>query len=326
MILADKIITLRKKCGWSQEELAEKLDVSRQSVSKWEGAQSIPDIDKIIMMSQIFGVSTDYLLKDEIDAEEKVNASEPTARKKVTLEEANEYLRVKRKTLPYMVIATFLCIISPICLIIMGAAAGIPNSGINEVLAVILGLSVIFVFVAVAVAMFIMCGMRLKPFEYLEKEIFETEYGVSGMVKEKRKEFSTHYTVGNIIGVSLCIISPLPLIIIALVTENALTVSIAVGILLLLVGIGVGFLLSAGIPQGGYDILLKEGEYSDTAKNKKRKSEVISSVYWPVVLALYLGYSFITGDWGRSWIVWPVAAIVFGAIEAALGSRDKDEE
>ena len=61
MILADKIILLRKRKGWSQEELAEQLSVTRQSVSKWEGAQSVPDIQKIIQMSEIFGVTTDYL-------------------------------------------------------------------------------------------------------------------------------------------------------------------------------------------------------------------------------------------------------------------------
>ena len=66
MILADKIIQLRKKNGWSQEELAEKLNVTRQSVSKWESAQSIPDLQKILQLSQIFEVSTDYLLKDEL--------------------------------------------------------------------------------------------------------------------------------------------------------------------------------------------------------------------------------------------------------------------
>ena len=65
MIFADKLITLRKKAGWSQEELAEKLNVTRQSVSKWEGAQSVPDIDKILQLSCLFGVTTDYLLKDD---------------------------------------------------------------------------------------------------------------------------------------------------------------------------------------------------------------------------------------------------------------------
>ncbi|MCR5640504.1 MAG: helix-turn-helix domain-containing protein, partial [Lachnospiraceae bacterium] len=70
MILADKIIELRKKNGWSQEDLAEQLHVSRQSVSKWEGAQSIPDMNKIIAMSNLFGVSTDVLLKDELSLED----------------------------------------------------------------------------------------------------------------------------------------------------------------------------------------------------------------------------------------------------------------
>ena len=70
MILADKIMTLRKKAGWSQEELAEKLGVTRQSISKYEGAQSIPDLDKILKLSEIFGVTTDYLIKDELEEEE----------------------------------------------------------------------------------------------------------------------------------------------------------------------------------------------------------------------------------------------------------------
>ena len=67
MILADKIIELRKKNGWSQEELAEMLGVSRQSISKWESAQSVPDMNRILKLSDIFGVTTDYLLKDEME-------------------------------------------------------------------------------------------------------------------------------------------------------------------------------------------------------------------------------------------------------------------
>ena len=70
MILADKLTALRKKAGWSQEELAEQLGVTRQSVSKWEGAQSVPDMDKVVQMSRLFGVTTDFLLKDELSEEE----------------------------------------------------------------------------------------------------------------------------------------------------------------------------------------------------------------------------------------------------------------
>lgn len=71
MIFADKLISLRKKAGWSQEELAEQMNVTRQSVSKWEGEQSVPELEKIIHLSELFGVSTDYLLKDKIEDYEK---------------------------------------------------------------------------------------------------------------------------------------------------------------------------------------------------------------------------------------------------------------
>ena len=62
MLLSEKILMLRKKQGWSQEELAEKLGVSRQSVSKWESTGSVPDLQKVIQLAELFGVSTDYLL------------------------------------------------------------------------------------------------------------------------------------------------------------------------------------------------------------------------------------------------------------------------
>ena len=63
MKLAERIQYLRKMKGISQEELAEKAGVSRQAVSKWESDQSTPDVEKIIIMSDYFGVTTDYILK-----------------------------------------------------------------------------------------------------------------------------------------------------------------------------------------------------------------------------------------------------------------------
>jgi transcriptional regulator with XRE-family HTH domain len=85
MILADKIIFLRKQNNWSQEQLAEHLGVSRQSVSKWESAMSMPDLDKIMKMSSLFGVSTDYLLKDEIETLQKEEVCENDGEKVNTL-------------------------------------------------------------------------------------------------------------------------------------------------------------------------------------------------------------------------------------------------
>ena len=98
MILADKIIRLRKKNGWSQEDLADKMSVSRQAVSKWEGAQTIPDLEKILQLSVLFGVTTDYLLKDEIEDEELTNdTSSDTTVKRISIEEANAYIEQRKK-------------------------------------------------------------------------------------------------------------------------------------------------------------------------------------------------------------------------------------
>ena len=63
MNIADRIQYLRKQKGLSQEELADKIGVSRQAVSKWESKQSTPDLDKIIVMSDLFEVTTEYILK-----------------------------------------------------------------------------------------------------------------------------------------------------------------------------------------------------------------------------------------------------------------------
>ena len=69
MRLSDKIIQLRKSNGWSQEDLAEKLNVSRQAISRWEGAAAQPDAANILQLSRLFGVTTDYLLNDEYESD-----------------------------------------------------------------------------------------------------------------------------------------------------------------------------------------------------------------------------------------------------------------
>lgn len=67
-MLSEKLLTLRKANNMTQEQLAEKLDVSRQSISKWEGGQATPELEKIVAISVVFNVTTDYLLKSsEID-------------------------------------------------------------------------------------------------------------------------------------------------------------------------------------------------------------------------------------------------------------------
>ena len=318
MILADKIIQLRKKAGWSQEELAEQLGVTRQSVSKWEGAQSVPDLNKILAMSQLFGVSVDYLVKDEMEESPALPATDTPSIpiRRVTMAEANEYLALRRNAAKKIALGVTLCILSPVLLILLGALSA--YGPISENLAAGMGLGILLVMVAAAVAIFITTGMKSGPYEFLEKEPIETEYGVDGMVKELKKQYADTYTRKNVIGVVLCILSVVPLLSIAIATQNEFHAILGVCFLLILASVGVYQFISGGVIWESYNKLLQEGDYTPDAK---RVNKNIGSVYWPVVVAVYLGYSFITNDWARSWIIWPVTGILWAAISAAASRK-----
>ena len=327
MILADKIITLRKKAGWSQEELASQLGVTRQSVSKWEGAQSVPDLDKVVQMSRLFGVSTDYLLKDELEEEEFVESeADETPLRRVTMEQAAQYLALRRACAPKIALAVFLCIVSPIVLIFLSAMADAGWGGISDDMATGIGVSVILAL----------------EFEFLEKEPFETEYGVSGMVRERRKAYEPTASRCTILGVVLCILAVVPLMlgvglvssdVAALLTRVApadVYAAAAVDALLLLVACGVGVLVWSGTCTGAMDQLLEEGDYT---RRKKARSGVMSTVtliYWLSVTAIFLFYTFGPNGNGQmqySWFIWAVGGVLYAAAMGivSLVLRHKDE-
>ena len=133
MILADKIIRLRKKNGWSQEELAVKMDVSSQAVAKWEGAQSVPNLEKLIQLSELFQVTTDYLLKDEMENEEFIDNDTNTSGRRITLEEANAFLAWRASASIRIAVSTFICILSVMPLLILGAMSEETEYGISEI-------------------------------------------------------------------------------------------------------------------------------------------------------------------------------------------------
>ncbi len=316
MKFADKLIQLRKKAGWSQEELAEQMDVTRQSISKWEGAQSIPDIEKIIRLSMLFGVSTDYLLKDEMeDPDCSVISGNLPALRHVTMEEARAFLLIKSKTSKLIALATFLCILSPICLLILGAISESLEYNLKENVAGGIGMIVLLILVAIAVALFIFSGRRTAVFNFLRKEIFETEKDVFDMVSKQKANYNKTYTRNNIIGVCLCIMAIIPLFIGLMLSEkNDILLMIMLSICLVLVGIGVVFLIISGIIWASYDQLLQDGDFSKDKKKNQSIMSAISVVYWLIITAIYLGYSLPTNNWEYSWIIWVVAGVIFPAI------------
>ena len=333
MILADKIIELRKKAGWSQEELAAQLGVTRQSVSKWEGAQSVPDMEKVVQMSRLFSVTTDYLLKDEIETIEQPDtriptddaavrmAEQPEVLRRVSMEDASRYLQLRLAAAPKMAIATFLCIVSPICLILLAGMSEAPRFGISENMATGVGLCVLLLFVAAAVAIFISCASKVKEFEFLETEPFETAYGVAGMVKARKEAFRDRYTQLNILGTVLCILAAVPLFIAVCLDRSDLTYIAAVCLLLFLAAVGCLAFVYGGTYQNAMEKLLEEGDY--TRRNKKAAGPIgkISTIYWLCVTAIFLFYTFGPNGNGHpqySWFIWAIAGVLYGVVIAAV--------
>lgn len=328
MIFADKLIELRKKSGWSQEELAEQMNVTRQSVSKWEGAQSVPDLEKIIQLSKLFGVSTDYLLKDEIEANENESASLKTEEKlnvrRVSMEEANKFLAAKTQTAKTIACGVFLCIISPICLMILSVMSEKTIYNISENVAAGIGMITLLILIANAVTLFILSSSKTSAFEFLENEIFETSYGVTGMVKERKEDYRESYTKNIAIGVCFCVLSLVPLFAAIIISEDDLFMVSMVAVMLALIGIGVNFIVKTCIIWESFDKLLQEGEYSRKKKKEKIASSKVNTIYWSVVTAGYLAYSFISYKWHFSWIIWPVAAVLYPAVISIFAShKDK---
>ena len=317
MILADKIIQLRKKNGWSQEELAERLNVSRQAVSKWEMAQTIPDLDRILQMSQLFGVTTDYLLKDEIEEEEFSDTPIPTPVKRVSLEEANCYLAQRDRASVRIALATFLCILAVIPMLLLGGASDLGVWPITEEIAGTVGILTLICIVAAAVAVFLYCGFQNQPYDYLEDGTeFELEYGVHGIVSERQKAFQPTYVKCNIFATCICMLSPLPLILAAFTGREFLTI-VMLTVTMLLAGLGVMLFIVAGVRKGATQRLLREGDFTPKKKGRKnRLKEALDTLYWMLLVGGYLCWSFLSGDWHVTWVVFPIGGVINAALNA----------
>ena len=330
MILADKIINERKKNGWSQEELAEMLSVSRQSVSKWEGAQAVPDLNRIIQMAELFGVTTDYLLKDEIeDPGNSVSdsADESQSLRKVSLEDASRYINTVAKNTPSAIVATVLFVLCAAPLILLAGLSVFFENIMSQNTAVLIGLITLFAAIAVGVLLWIMIESREKEFEFLKKEDFETLYGVSGMVKEKKTLFDKKRTILNSIAVMLFILSPVGVITAALTGSSNMAIILCVDLILIMVAVGVGIVLYTSRIGGSYDLLLGEGKLSKSERRINKKMDAFNGIYWCLVVAgfMFAGLGF--GKWNLAGVIFPIAGVLYAAvygITKMLITKDED--
>lgn len=377
MIFADKLMYLRKKAGYSQEELAEKMGVTRQSVSKWESGQSIPDIEKIIRISDLFEVSIDYLLRDNVEElpykqnkpdkpdrpdispdgpasygskaygrealasdaaagtwepagepfnkpdKEPAEGQEPS--RKVNLDEAEKFIRAKGLQSMLISLGVLMYIISPVSVIFLSKFSERMEAGVEAGNMVMAGIIIMLIIIAAATALVVYGAFRTSPYEYFENEIFETDSETGEMVKNKKEGYRKIYVRDLVTGISLCILAAIPLFAANIMGDGPLK-SIMAAAVLIIVGIGVFLIVKGSVMWGSFDRLLQEGDYSIKEKTENHKNSIISDIYWPLATAVYLIYSFTSGNWGRSWIIWVAASVVYPAIKSSASYVRKNKK
>lgn len=320
MNLSERITEQRRIRGWSQEELAYRLGVSRQAVSKWESSQSTPDLERIIQMSELFGVTTDWLLKGEI-IESYSYEEDPKQQniRIVTREEAMDFLNQRSLKAQKIAFATMLCIVSPAPLIILAAMAkqGIP--GLSDNTAALIGLIALFGMIAYAVYLFMISGAKEEPYRFLKTEPYELEAGAAERIMERKSRYMVTYHQGISTGVVLCILSVVPLLASVLLERDVMVVG-SVGLLLVIVASGVRKIICVSMIRSGFSVLLQDEGYSVSARKENQKNDMISSTYWSIVTAGYLLWSFLSHDWHITWLVFVVAGVLYEPVKMFVSS------
>ncbi len=323
MTFGNRLIKLRKERGWTQEYFAEKMSVSRQSVSKWESDRSVPELEKILIISEMFSVSTDYLLKGdytENKSEQRVNVQSESKvlKRKISTAQANDFIDIKKNMSNRYAFAIMLLILSPIALIILPVLSENKVISISENYAVTYAFVMLFLFVSIAISILIYTSSKTSEYKFMDTEEFDLDFSVREMISEKKKDYKDKYVRGNIIATFIILMSGLVFVIGSLIREDEVLIIIMLGVFIAFISLSVFIYVKHGMIWASYQRLLQEDDFSIYKKRQNKNAGKIASVYWPVVVAIFLGYSFITNDWGRSWIIWPIAGGLFGAISGLV--------
>lgn len=324
MILADKIIRLRKQLGWSQEELAEKMNISRQSVSKWESTNSIPDLNKIIMLADIFDVSIDSLLKDDVEALDPLSEVKEPGIIKINLEQALQYVNNKIEISGLVTKGVSLCICSAVPLFFFLAMAETNRLGMTSSIASAIGVLSILVMVSIGISFFIRTNQYKSDIAPIENEAFELNYGVHSVIQEKLQKFRTTYNLRLSIGIFMFIISFVPLMFGSIFFGGPDMMLMMLIVLFLIIATGIHIVAPVSAKYEAYNNILKDFTSKPEKSRRIKRAEKFAAFYWPLLTAIYLGWSLWTMNWGVTWIIWPVGAVLFASLIGLMELLDKE--
>ncbi len=325
MNLNRKIISLRKQKGYSQEELAERLDVSRQSVSKWESGVSIPDMNKILLLSDLFNVTTDYLLKDDFEDEygnfdeEELDLVKPTY---IGDDEVYNYLRDNMKFGNRIALGVALCILGAISVVFFSGTAELNVLLYSKTVQEAIGLVGLFSLVALAVMIFILSSLRMDKYDHFTKGLVSISKRTKEDIQNRHNEYNSKYVKTVAFCVVSFIVAVVPLVLGGILNATEYQLILLVVLLLFIVMLSVYILVRTTIKIEGFRTLLNRNKTHKSTRIKKR-TESYESIYWAIIVATYLAISFTTNDWGRTWIIWPVAGVLSMIIPEIINIKEK---
>ena len=272
MILADKIIKLRKQLGWSQEDLAEKVNVSRQSVSKWESTSSRPDLNKIILLAELFGVTIDYLVKDEIEEIDTIGEYKEPGIIQATLEDVTKYVETKIEMSKHTSKGVLLCIYSVIPLFLLLALAEGEHLLMTSEIAVGIGLVLLLISISIGISFFLRGINHGGGFVDLEEDLFELSYGVRSVFKDKAQKYQSFYSRRLSLCISMIIISIIPLLLVSLFLESDMTILLMLVLMFVIIGASLYILIPSLAKNNVYNFIIGEGDYSPKKRSIRRNT------------------------------------------------------
>lgn len=248
--------------------------------------------------------------------------------------QARECLTTYRRSSRGIGMGVALCILAVMPLFVL---MGLFELGLllPEGLAVALGLGALFVLVAAAVVLFIFYGTRLSPYAPWKTNGVQLEQAGLDWARQQKNLLSRYFPLRIALGVVLCILSVVPLLITGILMDGTPwedgAVLMALSGLFVIVAVGVYQFISVGMMDGCCKMLLGELDTgpavspvdAKTGKKVPTVVDIVAQIYWPLVLIAYLLWSFLTFDWWITWILWPIAGILFGIFAGVAESVAK---
>ena len=225
------------------------------------------------------------------------------------------YLQVSKETGKRIALGVGLILLGVANLIFLNALA--ERGYVAEKIAQAAGVGGLLLMIALAVYIFIMAGVKSGKYENLETTIVKIDPYLHDRIVQMKEDYRPDFARRIAGGVGLILLSVVALVTVAILEVGGeFAVMLLVCVLLLAIGSAVGLFISAGSEMEAYDKLLNEGDYTKQHKAENSFAGKISGPYWLLAVVIYLTWSFITNDWGSTWIVWPIAGVLFALISA----------